>query len=256
VVAALIAGLALGFAGGYVLGGRRGTPSAASAPAAIAPSRSPAAAAARPEREFTEAAVSETNTAGLKQEATSKPDTAGKPNAGKKGTPGATPASVTAPGRLLVRSTPAGARVFVDDRERGQTPATIMELARGTHRIRLVREGYVVEERRIAITTAQPSPAITIELKRSSAPAAARPAASPAPATAGASVGALTVDSRPAGASVFLDGQPVGITPLSLPQVAEGEHAIRLERDGYRRWSSSIRVARGQRQRVTASLER
>lgn len=255
VAAALIVGLALGFAGGYVLGGRHGTPSVASSPPAAAPSRSTAA-AARPAREFTEAAVSESNAAGLKPESTAKPETTGTPDAGKKGTPGATPASVTAPGRLLVRSTPAGARVFVDDRELGQTPATIMELARGTHRVRLVRVGYVAEERRIAITAAQPSAAIAIELTRSSAPAAARRAGSPARATAGASVGALTVDSRPAGASVFLDGQPVGVTPLSLPQIAEGEHGIRLERDGYRRWSSSIRVAGGQRQRVAASLDR
>jgi len=258
VVAALIVGLALGFAGGYVLGGRRGTPSIATAPPAAAPSRSTAA-PAPPAREFTEAAVGEANAARLKSGVAGKPDTpgkpdAGRPDAGKKDTPGATPASATATGRLLVRSTPAGARVFVDGRERGQTPATITELARGTHRVRLLRDGYVAEERRVAITSAQPSPAIAIELKRSIA-AAAKPAGS-APATAGASVGALFVDSRPAGASVFLDGLAVGITPLSLPQIAAGDHAIRLERDGYRRWSSSIRVAGGQRQRVAASLER
>ena len=40
VAAALIVGLALGFAGGYVLGGRRGTPAVASAPPAATPSKS------------------------------------------------------------------------------------------------------------------------------------------------------------------------------------------------------------------------
>jgi len=55
---------------------------------------------------------------------------------------------------------------------------------------------------------------------------------------------------------VFLDGSLVGTTPLAMSRVAAGEHAIRLERDGYRRWSSSILVVGGERNRVTASLER
>ena len=75
-------------------------------------------------------------------------------------------------------------------------------------------------------------------------------------AASSAFAGALTVDSRPAGAKAFLDGKLVGSTPLSLQTVAAGEHAIRLEREGYRRWSSTIRVVASEQNRVTASLER
>jgi hypothetical protein len=46
------------------------------------------------------------------------------------------------------------------------------------------------------------------------------------------------------------------MTPISVPQVGGGAHAIRLERDGYRRWSSSIRMVAGERNRVTASLDK
>jgi serine/threonine protein kinase len=257
--AALIVGLALGFAGGYALGGRRGAPAVASVPPATAPSMS---STAPPGREFTEAAVSG-DTVQPKPPASARPTpirpAVERPNAtNEKGTTKAAAPSATAPGRLLVRSTPAGARVFVDGREQGQTPATIRDLTRGTHRIRIVRDGYVAEERRIAITVAQPSQTMTVDLKRTGAPAGGRSTGPPAaaPATVGASVGALTVISRPDGARVFLDGRLVGTTPLSLPQVAAGEHAVRLEREGYRRWSSSVRVAGGQGQRVTASLER
>jgi hypothetical protein len=66
----------------------------------------------------------------------------------------------------------------------------------------------------------------------------------------------LTVDSRPTGARVFLDGRLVGTTPLAIAAVPAGEHALRLERDGYRRWSSSVRVVAEEQNRVTASLER
>jgi hypothetical protein len=53
-----------------------------------------------------------------------------------------------------------------------------------------------------------------------------------------------------------LDGRVVGTTPLSMPEVRIGEHAVRLELDGYARWSSSVRVVADARNRVAASLER
>jgi hypothetical protein len=74
--------------------------------------------------------------------------------------------------------------------------------------------------------------------------------------TAGRFVGKLSVESRPDGAHVFLDGKPVGTTPLTMPSVSAGEHAIRIEREGYRRWSSSVRIVAGEQNRLTASLER
>jgi hypothetical protein len=68
--------------------------------------------------------------------------------------------------------------------------------------------------------------------------------------------GALTVISRPPGARVVLDGRDVGTTPLSLDTVRAGEHAIRLHRDGYRRWSAAVRVISGTRNAITAPLDR
>jgi hypothetical protein len=66
----------------------------------------------------------------------------------------------------------------------------------------------------------------------------------------------LTVESRPAGAKVFLDGRLVGTTPMTVPDVTAGEHALYLDRDGYQRWSSAVRVVTTERNRVTASLDR
>ena len=100
--------------------------------------------------------------------------------------------------------------------------------------------------------TAVPRPAVrppARPVERAATPAAPS-------ATVGRFVGALNVDSRPTGARVFLDGRLIGTTPLTMPTVGAGEHAIRIERDGYRRWSSSIRVVASENNRVTASLER
>lgn len=67
--------------------------------------------------------------------------------------------------------------------------------------------------------------------------------------------GSLQVISRPAGAQVILDGRAVGRTPLLIADVAAGEHGIRLELPGFKRWSTTVDVKAGNPIRVTASLE-
>lgn len=174
-------------------------------------------------------------------------------------------------GRLLVRTSPAGARVQLNGKDVGVTPITLRAVAAGAHTVRVTREGYVAEERRVTVSASQPSQSLTFALARerrtppasqtlgATRPAsAARPAnapgAPPATTAAGYSAG-LIVESRPPGAAVFIDGRRVGTTPLTVDPVPTGSHVIRLELDGYRRWSSSVRVAAGERNRVTASLE-
>jgi hypothetical protein len=44
-------------------------------------------------------------------------------------------------------------------------------------------------------------------------------------------------------------------TPLVMESVPLGDHAIHLERAGYQRWASSVRITAGERTRVAASLE-
>ena len=146
-------------------------------------------------------------------------------------------------GRILVRSTPSGAHVFVDGKDRGQTPATIRELGEGDHRVRLERDGYAAAERKITISSKQPSPSLSVPLKKTAAPAAV-------------TVGSLLVESRPAGASVIVDGRHAGTTPLRLSDVRTGNHAIRIERDGYRMWTGGVAVSAGEQNRITASLEK
>jgi hypothetical protein len=48
----------------------------------------------------------------------------------------------------------------------------------------------------------------------------------------------------------------VGVTPLRVGDVRIGTHVVRLELPDHRLWSTTARVAAGQEQRVTGSLER
>lgn len=55
----------------------------------------------------------------------------------------------------------------------------------------------------------------------------------------------LLVVSLPDKANVFLDSNPVGITPLLLKQVSESDHDLRLTLDGYKDKSIRIKTALG-----------
>ena len=87
------------------------------------------------------------------------------------------------------------------------------------------------------------------------APAPAQRVSATRPA-APARRGALSVDSRPRGADVFLDERRVGTTPLLLGEVPAGTHALRIALPQHRRWATSVTVTAGARARVAASLER
>jgi hypothetical protein len=190
--------------------------------------------------------------------------------------PKAAPAKQVAPasaapalfdGRVVVQSTPAGARVLVDGKDRGQTPAIVRELGRGEHRIRIVRDGYTAAERRVVLSESRPSQLLSVPLARdprtNKSPVPPKPNAKPAEAdvapkpvaSTSGQPGTLVVESRPEGAVVLVDGRVAGRTPLNIGDVRAGNHTIRIEREGYSAWTSTVTVNGGEQNRVTASLE-
>ncbi len=153
--------------------------------------------------------------------------------------PKAVPAAPTG-GRLLMRSTPSGARVILQGRERGVTPLSLSGLPFGTYRVQFARDGYRTEEQQVVLSASRADRAVAVRLR------VASPVVGP---------GILVVDTRPAGAAVLVDGKRVGATPLVLPGVMSGSHRVRLELPGYRPWETTVAIKAGTRSRVTASLE-
>ena len=68
--------------------------------------------------------------------------------------------------------------------------------------------------------------------------------------------GSLAIRSAPQGARVFVNGALVGSTPLELDNLSVGSRAVRIEADGYQRWSASTRIVANQQTRLTATLDR
>ncbi|MGE3189002.1 MAG: PEGA domain-containing protein [Vicinamibacterales bacterium] len=255
IVVALLLGVALGAAGMFVYAGR-GVPAAAeggvAAPDAAGPVEAPGASSG----DLTEAPAGgpvPPAAAG----AETVPPAATAPAAVAPAAPPApqAPAPPVNPGRLLVRTTPAGAAVTIDGEAAGETPLTLRDLPLGTRTVRVSRAGYVPMERRVALTAARPSRSLELRLtaERPAAPAA-RPRAA-APAAPRATTGSLLVESRPTGATVMVNGRARGATPLTLDGLAPGRYTIRIERPGYRPWQTTADVTAGGRARVAASLQ-
>ena len=68
-------------------------------------------------------------------------------------------------------------------------------------------------------------------------------------------IGTLAVQSNPAGATVFINGRAVGTTPLQVPRLSAGSHAVWLDREGYERWTAGVLVTADRLTRVDVKLQ-
>jgi len=149
------------------------------------------------------------------------------------------------PGRLIVRSTPAGANVVVDSRSRGVTPLVIGDLAFGIHTIEVTYPGQATRWLRVSLSERRAAQSVDFDF---------RPTIAAAIEAATATTGSLQVTSRPSGAKVFVDDSLIGTTPLLLSNVQVGSRHLRIEMAGYKPWTSSVQIEPGVRSRVLADL--
>jgi hypothetical protein len=119
------------------------------------------------------------------------------------------PAPVVSDGTLIMTSNPAGAKLFVDGVEKGVTPLTV-QLKPGAHSLELRGDG---PPRLMPITmTAGAQISQYIEIPK-----------------VAANAGQLQVRTEPAGARVSVDGVLRGTSPVTVPDLTPGEHAVSLE---------------------------
>jgi serine/threonine protein kinase len=147
-------------------------------------------------------------------------------------------------GRIVVRSTPPGAIVRVNGRLHGETPITVRDLALGAHTLQVARPGYVPRTEKVTLTRTAASQTVTVQLE------AGVDAANPS-----ASKGSIFVDSRPRGARVTVDGRDAGVTPVQIPEMMPGRHAVSIELTGYKTISTNVVVAPKTPAKLAVTLE-
>jgi len=134
---------------------------------------------------------------------------------------------------LVVESNPAGARVSVDGKEVGVTPLKTTDVQPGKHEIRLSLAGHRDVLRKVALENAKEKRLVeALEARQ----------------------GHLRVTTAPAGATVLVDGKPVGRTPIDGAPVLAGEHTIELRLERYQPATRRVAVAEGASVKLAVTL--
>ena len=141
------------------------------------------------------------------------------------------------PAKLRIVSEPAGAKVYIDNQLRGNTPLTIDEIAAGSYRVRLDMPSYETMARRVDLENDQ---SLTEEFKLTQ------------------TIGSIRLATSPADVSVFIGGKLFGVTAaaadstdqisdtLEIDGVPAGENEIIFERQGHKTETRTVTVERGQ----------
>ncbi len=148
---------------------------------------------------------------------------------------------LTEVGSLQIKSSPGGANVYVDGIYKGSTATTVGNLAVGSHFVLLKHSGYKdwsgmtnVNQNQLTFLDA------TMILASEE------------------TGGYIQVQSKPTGASVFLDGDYQGIThpgdPLEITGVPPGDHTVTLQLKNYQDFSTRVTIRAGRTERVDATL--
>ncbi|MHB1132637.1 MAG: DUF3048 domain-containing protein [Chloroflexota bacterium] len=115
-------------------------------------------------------------------------------------------------GIVEVRSQPGGAAIIFDGKPVGSAPLTLDGLAAGRHQLRVGLPLYAEHSQVIDLAAGE---TVHVEARLQPLP------------------GSLAIASTPPQATVFLDGQERGQTPLVLEALTAGEHELKLVRKGY-----------------------
>ena len=143
-------------------------------------------------------------------------------------------------GTIAVRSSPGGARVYIDGTYYGMTPVQVgsplsQAVPAGTHRVSVEKDGYATYSTTITVISGQSTDV-------------------QATLTSDRAEGAIQVSTKPSGARVTLDHTVSQTAPATFTSVAPGTHTISATLDGYGEISGTIQVNPGQTAQATLTL--
>jgi hypothetical protein len=165
-----------------------------------------------------------------------------------------TPAPTPAYGSITVISAPAGANIYIDNVYKGLSPATFSEVPNGNHLVLIRLEGYQDLTKSVTVTAdnqiiqeslSQQSAYPITTSSRYQTPGAGTGSHTPGASSQTSGFGSLSITTTPAGALVYVDGTMMGVTPTTIPMLAEGQHSVSLIMDGYQDLKTTITINAG-----------
>ena len=136
-------------------------------------------------------------------------------------------------GILKIQSLVPDAEVFLDGSSLGRAPVERRDLEPGKHYITVRKDGYADYKREVMLVENVPL-AFAADLR---------------------AIAGLRFLSNPRGAQVTVDGEPIGATPATRPDIAAGEHIVEFKMAGYFDTRQTIKVEGGKERIVQADLK-
>lgn len=123
-------------------------------------------------------------------------------------------------GKATIQSTPTGANVIIDGKVAGKTPLTVENLPDGALDFRLKFAGYAEYAGQVTVQGGGAATA-TAALKE---------------------LPGLNVKSNPVGATVLVDGQALGVTPLSASGLKPGKYVVTVRLKGFKDQTATVTI--------------
>ena len=156
---------------------------------------------------------------------------------------------------VAIKVEPEDAQVAIDDKKVEPFHLTDLKLSVGEHNIRITRDGYETINDPFRLEHG-PNQAIKYALNlytNSKSKAVPKHKRKTKP-KAIIKVGALKIDSKPPGATIWIDRLKKGVTPKTLNDLRAGQHTIQIRKKGYEEYSMPVTVIHQQLRYVYAAL--
>ncbi len=134
---------------------------------------------------------------------------------------------------VIIDSEPSGAHVQMNGKEIGDTPVLLSDLALGSYSATVQMQGYTRRDISWKVQNGRPI-LINVPLMNN--------------------IGTLSLTSDPDSAEIEIDGKTYGYTPFK-DSFEQGQHKIRLTKDGYKPYEKIVTVKRDETTDVAAALE-
>ncbi|MEM7394273.1 MAG: PEGA domain-containing protein, partial [Verrucomicrobiota bacterium] len=129
---------------------------------------------------------------------------------------------VAIPGVVRIETTPPGAKVYLNNQFKGESPVSLPELPAGDYLVRAEHIGYEISQQPVTVVADQEQ-AVRLTLVKNS--------------------GMIVVVTEPAGVMVYIDDKARGVTegresdlisdPLEIDLLAQGPHRLLFSKTGY-----------------------
>jgi len=134
---------------------------------------------------------------------------------------------------VMITSNPMRSSVVIDGDILGETPLVLHDLPFGKYKAQVNAQGYSGKTVSWSVTSNRPQK-VDVDLD--------------------SNTGIIEVASSPEGATILIDNKPYGVTP-GREEVEEGEHLVKIFKEGYETYEQSINIARGSVKQIGANLK-